>query len=119
MTANSVLKNMFKLSQKITVYIPATINIDQEIDNTEYVNRAATLLSECFGGATSCQAVGYWVSPEVGLVKENTTQVFAYAADEDLKKHLDKVVNFCMEIKEELKQDAVALELNNEMFFIE
>ena len=119
MTANSVLKNMFKLSQKITVYIPATINIDQEIDNTEYVNRAATLLSECFGGATSCQAIGYWVSPEAGLVKENTIQVFAYAADEDLKKHLDKVVNFCMEIKEELKQDAVALELNNEMFFIE
>lgn len=116
---NARLKNMFSLRSKITVYIPATVNINEEIDNTEYVNRAATLLSNCFGGATSTEALGYWTSPTAGLVKENTTMVFAYAAESDLKEKLDKVIDFCQELKEEMKQDAVALELNGEMFFIE
>ena len=79
MTANNRLKAMFSLKSKITVYIPATVNINETIDNTEFVNKAATLLSECFGGATSTEALGYWVSDTAGLVKENTTMVFAYA----------------------------------------
>lgn len=115
---NARLKNVFKLASKVTVYVPATVNINEVIDNTEYVKRAATLLSECFGGATSTDALGYWVSPTAGLVKENTTMVFAYAADADLKKNLDKVIDFCEELKEEMKQDSIALELNGEMYFI-
>ena len=86
MTANNRLKAMFSLKSKITVYIPATVNINETIDNTEFVNKAATLLSECFGGATSTEALGYWVSDTAGLVKENTTMVFAYAGEDDLKK---------------------------------
>ena len=119
MTANNRLKAMFSLKSKITVYIPATVNINETIDNTEFVNKAATLLSECFGGATSTEALGYWVSDTAGLVKENTTMVFAYAGEDDLKKNLDKVIDFCQDLKTEMKQDAVALELNGEMFFIE
>lgn len=115
---NARLKNMFSLRSKVTVYIPATVSINEEIDNTEYVNRAATLLSECFGGATSTEALGYWTSPTAGLVKENTTMVFAYAGEEDLKKNLDKVIDFCEGLKIEMSQDAIALELNGEMFFI-
>lgn len=115
---NARLQNVFKLASKITIYVPATVNINEVIDNTEYVKRAATLLSECFGGATSTDALGYWVSPTAGLVKENTTMVFAYAADADLKKNLDKAIDFCEELKEEMKQDSIALELNGEMYFI-
>ena len=111
MTANNRLKTMFSLKSKITVYIPATVNIDQKIDNSKYVDAVATLLSDCFGGATSTEALGYWVS-------DNTTMVFAYAGEDDLRKNLDKVIDFCQDLKTELKQDAVALELNGEMFFI-
>ena len=118
MTANNRLIAMFSLKSKISVYIPATVNINETIDNTEFVNKAATLLSECLGGATSTEALGYWVSDTAGLVKENTTMVFAYAGEDDLKKNLDKVIDFCQDLKTEMKQDAVALELNGEMFFI-
>jgi len=115
---NARLKAMFSLKSKITVYIPATMDINVEIDNSKYVEAAATLLSDCFGGATSTDAVGYWTSPTAGLVKENTTMVFAYAGENELRNNLDKVIDFCENLKEEMKQDAVALELNGEMFFI-
>lgn len=85
------------------------MNINEAIDNSKFVDAAATLLSDCFGGATSTEALGYWVSDTAGLVKENTTMVFAYAG---------KVIDFCESLKIEMSQDAVALELNGEMFFI-
>lgn len=115
---NARLKNMFSLRSKVTVYIPATVEVDKEIDNKEYVDRAATLLSDCFGGATSTEALGYWTSPTAGLVKEKTTMVFAYAGEEDLRNNLDKVIDFCENLKKEMTQEAIALELNGEMFFV-
>lgn len=83
--ANAKLKNCFKLSSKITVYVPATNGVSESTDNTEQVQRTAALLSEAFGGATSTPALGYWMSPVAGLVAENTTVVFAYASDKDLQ----------------------------------
>lgn len=118
MTNSSRLKNMFKLSSKVTVYVPSTTDINVKIDNTKYVNEVASLLSDCFGGSTSTPAVGYWNSPTEGLVKEKTTMVFAYASDKDLEENIDKVIDYCLELKTKLSQDAIALELNGEMYFI-
>lgn len=118
MDATMKLKNLFKLSSKITVYVPSTCDINKPIDNSEWVDATATLLSNCFGGATSCKALGYWTSPTMGLVKEHTTQVFAYCSDTDLQSKIETILDFCEHMKTELKQDAVALEINGEMYFI-
>lgn len=115
---NAKLKNIFKLSSKITVYIPSTCDINQSVNTQKYIDACAVLLSESFGGATSCEALGYWVSPSAGLVKERSTMVFAYCSDKDLQDKIENVIDFCEAMKEELKQDAVALELNGEMYFI-
>jgi len=115
---NAKLKNMFKLSSKITVYIPSTVDINQTADTKKYVDACAVLLSESFGGATSCDALGYWSSPTAGLVKEKSTMVFAYCSDKDLQNKIENVIDFCETMKTELKQDAIALEINGEMYFI-
>ena len=115
---NKKLINMFKLSSKVTVYVPSTQDINVEVDTTEWVDAVATLLSDCFGGATSTEALGCWVSPQAGLVKEKTTMIFAYCKEEDLNNHIEAVIEICESMKKELKQDAVALEINGEMYFI-
>ncbi len=112
------LKNIFKLSRKITLYIPATKNVDEEIDNNEYVEKAAKLFSLLFGGSTSTPALGYWLSAEKGLVKERTTLVFAYASEKDLKEKIDQVIDWCENLKRVLRQESIALEVNGEMYFI-
>ena len=112
------LKNCLRLSSKITVYVPATNGVDTATDNTAQVKRVASALSEYFGGATSTPALGYWLSPVAGLVAENTTVVFAYASDADLQQHIEEVVSLCEELKNEMGQEAVALEINGEMYFI-
>jgi hypothetical protein len=118
MVASAKLQHTFRLSSKITVYIPSTTDINKQIDNTMYVYQCASLLSNYFGGATSTQASGYWVSPSAGLVKENTTMVFAYASENDIQTKIDEVVDYCEGLKAELSQDAIALEINGEMYFV-
>lgn len=119
MNATQKLQAMVKLSSKITVYIPSTVDIDKETDTQKYVDNCAVLLSNCFGGATATNAIGCWTSPTAGLVKEKTTLVFAYCTTEQLNEHIEKVVDFCENMKKELSQDAVAMELNGEMYFIQ
>lgn len=118
MTAKERLQAMVKLSSKITVYIPSTTDVNKEVDTSAYVDNCAVLLSDCFGGATATNAIGCWNSPKAGLVKEKTTLVFAYCTTEQLNEHMGKVIDFCDNMKKELAQDAVAFELNGEMYFV-
>lgn len=112
---NKRLIGMFSLSHKVAAYIPATININEQIDNTKYVEKMATIMSETFGGATATPANGYWVSDTAGLVKERTTIVFAYAESLD---NLDPVIDYLVQLKTELNQDAMAIEVDGKMWFI-
>ena len=105
------LSALVPLKSKITVYVPATVSVDQEIDNAAYVERVARTLSACFGGATASPVRGYWVS-------ESTTMVFAYCSTADAEKYIDDVVSLCYELKREMGQEAIALEYNGEMYFI-
>ena len=103
---------------KITVYVPATVDINKEIDNTAQVERVARLLSECFGGATSSPGSWVLVAQDGALVAEKTTMVFAYCDTAAAEKYIDDVVTLCNELKHEMGQEAVALEYNGSMYFI-
>lgn len=115
---NAKLLNTFKLSGKVTIFVPATVNISEKVDNSAQVDAALSLLSVCFGGATETDAVGAWMSPTAGLVKERTTMVFAYCTTEQLDGSIERLIEFCEQLRDEMKQDAVALEVNGEMYFV-
>ena len=109
---------LFSLSHRVTVYVPGTCGVDTQADTREQVERVAASLSAWFGGATSTPALGYWVSPTAGLVAENTTRVFAYATEDTLKAHAEKLLQLCASIKDELHQESVAFELDGKMMFV-
>ena len=111
-------KNLIPYSHKITVYIPSTDGVKTETNNEKWVTACATLLSNCFGGATSTKATGYWVSDSEGLVKEHPTLVFAFADNENFEKKIDLIIDFCYNMKKELKQEAIATEIDGKMYFI-
>ena len=54
----------------------------------------------------------------MGLIKEKSTTVFVYCNQSDLEAGVDQVIDLCTQLKEELTQDAIALEINGEMYFI-
>ena len=117
-TMSRVLQGLVTLRHKVTVYVPATCGVSTACDNTAQVERTARALAGWFGGATSSPAVGYWLSETAGLVAENTTVVFAFAAEEDLAAHRIDVVDMCRSLCAEMQQEAVALEVDGAMHFV-
>ncbi len=110
--------NLIALNHKVCVYVPSTQGVSTEADNSKHIEATAELLSNCFGGATSTEAVGYWVSDEEGLVKEHPVLVYAYAKEEDFIKYIDLVLDYCNELKKALQQEAISLEVDNKLYFI-
>ena len=115
----TTLNNLIKLSAKIAIYVPSTMNVNQTTDNAKQVNRVLRQLSTWFGGATASDAVGAWVSDTTGAtVTEKIKYCFSYCTTDLLNKHIDDVLNLCTALKNEMGQEAISLEINNELYFI-
>lgn len=113
------LKYMIPLRSKVSIYVPSTNNVNEQVDNSAMVDYVHTRLSSIFGGATCAPAIGGWVSESGELVKERVTIVYAFCTDEQLERHLDtEVLSICEKIKKDMSQEAVSLEVNGELYFI-
>ncbi len=118
MTTNKQLQNLFCLDHNIKLYIPSTNNVNENTDNAEYIAEGLKLFSDCFGGATSYDASGAWVSNDKGLVLEPVKIIESYATKEATAGGLARVLEFARRIKSELHQEAVSLEYDNKLYFV-
>lgn len=105
-------------TNQVSLFIPTTVDVDQEIDTTTYVQRTLAFLGERFGGATSSEAQGVWNSEEVGLVAEKVYIVRSYASKTALDEHLPQILNYVEKMKAELSQEAMAVEVNQKLMLI-
>lgn len=115
---NKKLEKLQPLRHRVAVYVPGTNGVNAAADNARYVKMAAATLSNLFGGATATPAIGYWMSDAAGLVEEKTTIVYAYAAGADLERGLDVVIDFCADMRGDLRQEAISLAIDDSMYFI-
>lgn len=116
------LKQMLSngLTEKVAIYVPSTVNVNQSIDNSQFVSKVAIELSKLFGGATQTQAVGSWFSNDLNkLVTENVTIVYSNCNKSDLDKHLLQVVNIASQLCSDMTQECISLELNGVLHFID
>lgn len=115
---NKYLEGLYSLDHNIKLYIPSTVNTSKQIDNSEWVKKTLTLFSGLFGGSTSYDAMGSWVSNKEGLIVEKITIVESYATREQVEKGLEQVVQYAKSLKNEFKQEAISLEYDNRLYFI-
>ncbi|MCU0389715.1 MAG: cyclic nucleotide-binding domain-containing protein [Thermoflexibacter sp.] len=114
----STLADRLERTNNIAMYIPTTIDVDKQIDTTIYVEKTLNFFGARFGGATSKQAQGVWNSEQMGLVGETVYIVNSYVTQADLNKFLDEIIEYVKTIKVELKQEAMALEVNQKLTLI-
>jgi hypothetical protein len=119
-TTSNALEGEFHLSNEIKIYIPSTNGsetITQE-QHDKWVDDALTRFSNLFGGATAVDGKGAWVNEQGELVKEDVTIVYSFALK--LKNsNIDEVVHYAKQIKDELNQSSVSVEVNGKMYFVE
>jgi len=107
------------MNHKIAVIIPSTNNAN-EAAPTEIVSKwtkcAKVQFAELFGGFTSHNAVGGWMSAQ-GLVEEPVTVVASFTDANGLNK-LSQVKAFAAKMGRALGQEAVAVEVDHGLHFI-
>lgn len=117
----SQLKNRVHLQHKVAIYVPSTVDIDKAADTSKWVENAASGLVNLYGGATVTDGVGYWFSDEKqAMIRESVKIVYAFCDDPaglDGEK-INQVLSFCEQMKKALNQEAISLEIDNELYFI-
>lgn len=106
------------LPQRVALYVPGTQGPATTTDNAAQVERVAREFCGWFGGATAQQSAGYWLSESAGLIREATTIVYAACTAEQLRDNLPAVLNLAQQIKQDMAQEAVSIELNGALYII-
>ncbi|QPC82097.1 DUF3574 domain-containing protein [Phototrophicus methaneseepsis] len=108
------------LSHRVAILIPSTNNVSESLtvdEHTQYVELYLRLLSERFGGATAASKLGAWIDDDGQLIRENITEVYAFAS-EITSDDLVFIQQAAMGLKDELAQEAIAVEIDNKLYFV-
>lgn len=114
----STLADRLGRTNVVSLYIPTTIDVNTQVDTMPYVERTLAFLGKLFGGATTTQARGVWNSADAGLVGEDIHIVRSYATQTDLDSNLQKIMDYVEGLKQELRQEAMAVEINHKLMLI-
>lgn len=107
-----------ELPQRVALYVPGTQDINHATDNAAQVERVAREFCGWFGGATAQPSAGYWISDNAGLVREAVTIVYAACTADQLRDRLPDVLTLAQQIKQDMAQEAVSVELNGTLYII-
>ncbi|MDX1906522.1 MAG: cyclic nucleotide-binding domain-containing protein [Bacteroidia bacterium] len=105
-------------TNSIGIFIPTTTDTDQKYDTQPIMDKTLNFMAERFGGATCKIANGVWNSEKIGLIGEVVYIVHSYITRVDLNRYLDEVIDYIKSLKRELRQEAMALEINNKLTLI-
>lgn len=118
----NTISNVFGsgLRSRVAVYIPSTVDAVGSAGSLseKMTETAAARLSELFGGATISLAAGAWMSAEHGLIREQVTIVYSYCTEEQLEQAAQEVRSLAEMVRDEMRQEAVSVEINNTLYFI-
>ncbi len=112
------LHRRLSLSHSIGIFIPSTIDVNQIIDNSTQVQHTMAFLGKLFGGATRNESEGVWHSESSGLVVEQVTVVRSFVSRQALEQKLDEVIAFVTNLKREMRQEAVAVDVDNQLVLV-
>ena len=107
-----------ELPQRVALYVPGTQGPSTATDNAAQVERVARDFCGWFGGATAQQSAGYWLSDTAGLIREAVTIVYAACTAEQLREHLPAVLQLAQQIKAEMQQEALSIQIDEALYII-
>ncbi|MCD4686159.1 MAG: hypothetical protein K8S97_09505, partial [Anaerolineae bacterium] len=116
--AVTLAKHLGRTNQ-IGVYIPATLESETPIDPQQFVDRTLMFLKAQFGSAG-----GYpthtvtQTERRAGMTGENIHVVQTFVTKSDMDRHLGDILAFVEQLKTDLNQEAMALEINYNIMLV-
>ena len=112
---------MFHLPYEIAVYVPSTKDVDKNITTTELrarVKEVEKYLAETFGGFTSAEKVGGYLSSKSSVVTEKVIPVTAFATMQSFKDNKAKLVNKMSVWAKKWGQEAIGFEFEGDLYYV-
>jgi hypothetical protein len=109
------------LNRHTAIYVPSTTSADKPITREEHMRRARQaeqFLSKQFGGYTTIETKGGWVSETKGLIKEPVLVVHSYTTKEEYDKKDLKVKAFLEAKKKAWGQESMSFEYQDSLHFV-
>ncbi len=107
-----------QLRHKLEIYVPSTVNINQEFDNQAVVEQTLRELAEFFGGSSAQEIRGCWISGNGTPVFEKPVICFVYCNDAQLEQGKKQIRKLAEKLRISLKQESVAIVIDGVMEFI-
>lgn len=109
------------LTDRVTIYVPSTTDGNKPAKGLQkrVTKHTARVFSRIFGGATSYKARGYWNSSEKGLIAEEQNIIFSACTKADREKNTARVFSLAKFICKYMRQEAVTVEIDNTLYFVE
>lgn len=110
-----------ELNNRVSIYVPSTTDGNKPAKRLQkkVTKHTARVFSRIFGGATAYKARGYWNSSEKGLIAEEQNIIFSACTEADREKNTARVFSLAKFICKYMKQEAVTVEINNTLYFVE
>lgn len=112
---------MFHLPMEIAVYVPSTKNVSTGISASELRSRVKEVekyLAETFGGFTSAEKVGGYLSSKSSVITEKVVPVTSFATKEAFEKNKSKLVNKLSVWAKKWGQEAMGLEFEGDLYYV-
>jgi hypothetical protein len=113
---------LFHLPIEMAVYVPSTSDVSKAINQKEMQGRVEEVrktLSEMFGGFTSAEFVGGYVSQEGALINEKIMRVVSYSTRDDFQKNKRKLMQQIANWAKMWGQEAIGFEYEGDLFYVD
>lgn len=114
-------EKMFHLPYELAVYVPSTKDVDKNITATELrarVKEVEKYLAELFGGFTSSEKVGGYLSSKSSVVTEKVIPVTSFATMEAFKAKKATLVNKMSVWAKKWGQEAIGFEFEGDLYYV-
>lgn len=102
---------MIIMDKKTVIYIPSAF--------TAAIKQTAAALSARFGGTTITKNEGAWLDEDKKLIEEPITTLTSwYTSKEQIADVLSVMLDLAANLRNDLKEDCIAIECNGEMMLI-
>lgn len=111
----------FELPLECIVYVPSTKDANAIIPKNEMQQRVKEVqkfLSNIFGGYSSANVDGGYVSSDKGLIQEDVVKVTAFATKDAIQKSMPKLVKRIQQWCNQWSQESVGFEFEGDLFYI-
>lgn len=109
------------LPVELSVYVPSTKDANVPVSKNELdarVNEVREYLAKMFGGFSSNDVIGGYVSHSKELIKEDVVKVIAFATQEAYDENKEKLAHQIAKWAKEWSQEAIGFELEGDLYYI-